>query len=35
LHHGERHQHDPEHGGDHEQQAADDIGGHGLSLFLL
>jgi len=29
LHHDERHQHDPENRGDHEQDAADDIGGHG------
>ena len=28
LHHDERHQHDAEHGRHHEQQAADDVGGH-------
>ena len=28
LHHDERHQHDPEQGRDHEQEAADDVGGH-------
>ena len=28
LYHREGHQHDPEDGGDHEQQAADDVGGH-------
>ena len=28
LHHHERHQHDAEQGRDHEQEAADDVGGH-------
>ena len=31
LHHDERHQHDPEDGRDHEQDAADDIGAHVLA----
>src|SRR6185437_6071427 len=30
LHHDERHQHDPENRGDHEQDAADDIGAHAV-----
>ena len=29
LHHHERNQHDAEQGRDHEQEAADDVGGHG------
>ena len=28
LHHDERYQHDPEDRGDHEQNAANDVGGH-------
>ena len=34
LHHHERHQHDPEQGRDHEQDAADDIGAHADSIPL-
>ena len=35
LHHDESHQHDAEHGGDHEQQAADDVGAHGSSQYVI
>ena len=35
LHHDERHQHDAEHGRDHEQQAADDVGGHEPLSYVI
>ena len=35
LNHDERYQHDPEDRGDHEQNAADDIGGHDYVICRL
>ena len=35
LHDDERHQHDPEQRGDHEQHAAEDIGGHVIYLLAF